>query len=132
MAPRSLARERSRCMSALTGALPRERSYGSYMREHMFTNELYIVFTLYIALGYYIPKHIGRLGFVPGSYRCQVQRLTHCSISARGYECVKILLSLRSPTVCVFWIIIIHLLYKIQMIKRSSKDIMIFIEAFAA
>ena len=81
----SPARERSR-KSAFTGAT---------FREH--------VFTLYIALGYYIPKHIGRLGFVPGSYRCQVQRLTHCSIPALGYECVKILLSLRSPTVCVFW-----------------------------
>ena len=87
---------------------------------------MHLIFVLYI----YRTKLIVRVEFELGTPTPEVQRLNDCSGDHYGNASLKIRVCVLLYYSLRVWIIIIHLLYKIQMTKRNIKDLMIFIEAF--
>ena len=87
-------------------------------------SRMHLIFVLYI----YRTKLIVRVEFELGTP--EVQRLNDCSGDHYGNASLKIRVCVLLYYSLRVWIIIIHLLYKIQMTKRNIKDLMIFIEAF--
>ena len=87
----------------------------------MHLNVAPVVFVLYI----YRTKLIVRVGFELGTPTPEVQRLIHCST-------VNMVWMRKDTSMCfaVLQFACVHLLCKIQMTKRSIKDLIIFIKAF--